>query len=271
MTKPRESRIVQCALLLSALYAVSVTGCGGTFTAGQGESGGASGATGTGGKSACTGDDACPAIACREGFVSVRQPGECCPGCVPGGSGGSGAGGVTGTGGSSGCGVTACPAVDCAGPWVLLPGECCPTCQMGSGGAGGGPSCGDVACPAYLCANHFHSETQAGQCCPTCVPDVDACTVGQNGYQALVGALLAQPDSESCTVDGDCTLLRGETSCGDVCTRTPVSVVAASGFNAKLKAYATSNCSTCATTYPPCAAPPPPRCVSGTCVSYLPL
>lgn len=272
MTKPRESRIVQCVLVLSALYAISATGCGGTFTAGQGgESGGASGATGTGGKSACTGDHACPAIACGAGFISVQKPGECCPSCVPGGTGGSGAGGVRGTGGAPGCGVAACPAIDCAGSLVLLPGQCCPTCQPGSGGAGGGPGCGDIACPAYSCANHYHAETPAGQCCPTCVPDTDPCAVGQNGYAALVSALLAEQGSESCTVDRDCTLVRGEASCGDVCTGTAVSVAAAANFSAKLKAYATSNCSTCTTVYPPCVAPPSPACVGGTCMTYRPL
>jgi len=276
MTTPRQSRFIRCALLLSVTHLIWATGCGGTFTAGSGENGGASGGTGTGGKTACAGDRACPAIGCAAGFVPEQKPGECCPTCVPGGAGGASAGGTTGSGGAGGCGVAACPAIDCGGSLVLLPGQCCPTCQPGAGGAGaagagGGGGCGFVGCPAYSCANHYHPETQPGQCCPTCVPDMDACAVGQNGYATLVGALLTQQGSESCAVDSDCTLLRGEASCGDVCTSTAVSVAAAATLSAKLKAYAASNCSTCTVKYPPCVAPPSPACVGGTCMTYRPL
>jgi hypothetical protein len=103
------------------------------------------------------------------------------------------------------------------------------------------------------------------------VPDADACTLSQQGYKTLLGTVLNQPNSESCQIDADCTLLQGNASCGDVCAATPISVVMARDIDAKLKAYAMSNCSTCVAIYPPCAAPPAPTCVGGTCMLYRPL
>ena len=275
MAKPQASRNVQRAFLFGALCAI---GCGGNFTAAPGGGGGASGGGGSesgsgggGGKGACKGEYACPAIACREGSISVVEPGDCCPSCIPEGSGGSaaGTGGSMGSGGA--CGTVACPAIECVGSWVSLPGQCCPTCQGGSGGAGGGTGCGDVACVAYACAKGYQLVTQPGECCPTCVASADACKVGQEGYTTLLTNLLNQPGSESCQVDADCTLLQGNANCGDVCTDTPISAGMASGVSTKLNAYAASNCSTCVASYPPCAAPPPPVCVSGTCMAYHPV
>jgi hypothetical protein len=285
MANSRTSRIVQSVLGLAALWA---GGCGGTFTTGPGDGGGGgpsgAGGDGSGGKGTCAGEAACGLVfGCGEGSISVIKPGDCCPSCEPVGSGGASAGsgggtssggsvGVAGSSGSGGhCGAVNCPAIFCNGLLVSTPGQCCPICQPGSGGAGGGANCSNVACPGFACAQGYHSVVEPGQCCPTCVPDADACSQGKQGYAALLSTLLNQSESESCQVDADCTLLSGDASCGQACSATPVSTVVASEFNAKLSAYAKSNCSTCMVTYPPCAAPPPPVCVGGICMAYHPL
>jgi hypothetical protein len=113
-------------------------------------------------------------------------------------------------------------------------------------------------------------QQQAGDCCPSCVPD-DVCTLGQQGYDTLRQKLLAQPGAMACKVSNDCTLLSGNAYCGDECSQVPVNAAAAQGIDDQLSTYATNNCSTCMPVYPPCAAPLPPVCAQGQCVtgSYL--
>jgi hypothetical protein len=78
------------------------TGAGGLGTAGR---------AGTGGSSSCA-NVGCLAIACGPGFVSVFQPGACCPICQP----------VPCTGA---CVIPMCP----SGTHLdNVPGMCCPTC-----------------------------------------------------------------------------------------------------------------------------------------------
>src|SRR4051812_9986427 len=91
LTMARASRFFSPTLLSSLLMAI---GCGGTFTEGPGGNGGGanggnagSAGGGAGGQGQCEGDVACPGIACASGFVAVTPRGQCCPTCVPGGSG----------------------------------------------------------------------------------------------------------------------------------------------------------------------------------------
>jgi hypothetical protein len=267
-----------CGLLLPVLGALYSAGCGGSaFSDGAsgGAAGSAIGAAGSGisgnGGSAGTCAKECPLIACGPGSVSVTQPGDCCPTCIPNGQGG--AGGASG-GSAGGCsGVTACPAIACAMGWtsVTKPGDCCPTCVLnGQGGAGGSGGCASpTACPAIDCIQGYTLEQKAGECCPSCVPNADACTNGQQGYDALRQKLLQGSGVLACKVNSDCTVLPGNAYCGDECSATPVSVTSEPNLDLQLSSYATNNCSTCTPMYPPCAAPLPPVCENALCVTAV--
>jgi hypothetical protein len=280
-----------CGLLVPVLGALYSAGCGGSAfsegatggTAGSatGAAGGAAGAgvSGNGGSAGMCAKE-CPLIACGPGSVSVTQPGDCCPTCVPNGQGGAGgaSGGSAGAGGCSG--VVACPAIACAMGWtsVTNPGDCCPTCvpsgqggsggSSGSGGSGGSSGCaGATACPAIDCAQGYTLEQTAGECCPTCVPNADACMQGQQGYSALRQKLLQGNGVLACKVNSDCTALPWNAYCGEACAVTPVSVTSEPGINTQLSSYATDNCSTCTPLYPPCAVPLTPICENGVCAT----
>jgi len=244
------------ALALTAWCALGAVACGGstsvlgdpmgsagTGAAGSpgGGSGGATGVAGSAGAmSAGTGgvcEAFCPAIACANGFVEERLPGQCCPTCVP--SGGTAGAGGTGTGGGSG--------------------------TAGAGGVGG---CDAVACIAIGCGPGTTPVVEPGDCCPTCVPDSQACMAGEQGYQTLLGSLLNQTGATSCAVDDDCSLLNGSAQCGGACSYQTVNAQQAPDMNNQLSLWAKSYCSTCTPIYPPCAAPPKPFCEGGQCQLY---
>ena len=251
--------LIRSAVLLT-VGAFLAPACGGSaeFTAAQagaaGSSAGGKGGDGSGGNNC---PRSCPAFACVAGFKSVLVPGDCCPSCVPDGSGGGG-------GACTGCVTIGC------GPGfksVQQPGDCCPSCVPdGSGGAGGGNPCANVDCPAIDCANGYKYQSAPGQCCGTCVPDDAACSKGQANYQNLRKALLADPSTLKCAKDTDCKLLAQNPFCGDQCAAVPVSVPAAMSIDQQLGQFAAANCSTCTPVYPPRAAPPPPMCIGGQCV-----
>ncbi len=276
----KKSILRGCGLLVLVLGALHSAGCGGSAFS-DGGSGGAAGSaigaagSGVGGNGGSTGtcDKECPLIACGPGSVSVTQPGNCCPTCIPNGQGGTGgaSGGSTGVGGCGG--VVACPAIACAAGWtsVTEPGDCCPTCVFtGQGGAGGSAGCAStIACPPIDCVHGYTLEQEAGECCPSCVANAEACTQGQQGYTTLRQKLLQASGVLACKVDSDCTVLSGNAYCGDECSATPVNVTSAPGINNQLSSYATDNCSTCTPMYPPCAAPLPPVCENALCVTEV--
>jgi hypothetical protein len=195
-----------------------------------------------------------------------------------GGAGGS----VGGSGSSAGAGgacVAFCPALDCAQGYTLEPGQCCPSCVPnggaggtsstgGSAGVGGVGGCGDVACADIGCGPGTTPVTEPGSCCPICVPDGEACTAGKDGYQALLGNLLAQPGATSCMVDDDCALLSGSPQCGESCGGSAVNRSQAMDMAYQLSLWEKSYCSTCTPIYLPCAAPPKPFCEAGRCQLY---
>ncbi len=97
---------------------------GGTAgTVGAGGSASGAGGTGfagaTGGVGGCTGNYACPAIACGPGSTTVMDPVTCCATCVTDNDGGAGA-----------C-ASGCVSIACAPGYSFqkMPGDCCPTCQ----------------------------------------------------------------------------------------------------------------------------------------------
>jgi len=195
-----------------------------------------------------------------------------------GGAGGSGTAG-TGTAGTGGACLAFCPAIDCAQGYTLAPGACCPVCvpnggsggstgSSGAGNAGGVGGCGDVACTDIGCEPGTTPVIEPGNCCPTCVPDGEACAAGKDGYQALLGNLLAQPGATSCMVDDDCTILSGSPQCGASCGASAVSSSQAMVMGYQLSLWEKSYCSTCMPIYPPCAAPPKPVCEAGQCQLY---
>ncbi|MEO8906338.1 MAG: hypothetical protein ABI488_27245 [Polyangiaceae bacterium] len=115
----------QHELTIALLAAFWGTACGGSFS---GDTGAASGA-GAGGSGAASGAGSggmcnveCVQVEC-DGVLTMA-PGECCPVCVPYGTGGAG------DGGAGGCSNTACPAYACGSGYKpqTLPGECCPSC-----------------------------------------------------------------------------------------------------------------------------------------------
>jgi hypothetical protein len=90
---------------------VSSTGSGGVTTSAVG-TGGSSISTGTGaGGSMCT-NVGCPAIGCGPGYISVIEPGACCPVCKPAPCNGA-------------CVAIACPK---GAHLETPPGMCCPIC-----------------------------------------------------------------------------------------------------------------------------------------------
>lgn len=197
------------------------------------------------------------------------------------GAGGSGTAGTSSAGAGGVC-IAFCPAIDCAEGYTLEPGACCPVCvpNGGSGGstgsagaagvgnAGGVGGCGDVVCTDIGCGPGTTPVIEPGNCCPTCVPDGEACAAGKQGYQALLGNLLAQPGATSCMVDDDCTLLTGSGQCGAACSASPVNSSQAMEMAYQLSLWEKSYCSTCSPIYPPCAAPPKPVCNAGKCEPY---
>lgn len=199
------------------------------------------GGSGTGGSnSAGTGGICfCPAIACAEGYT--LEPTACCPICVPNG----GSGGSVGSAGSTG--------------------------SAGAGNAAGVGGCGDVVCTDIGCGPGTTPVVEPGTCCPVCVPDGEACAAGKQGYQALLGNLLAQPGATSCMVDDDCTLLSGSAQCGEYCGGSAVNRSEAVDMANQLSLWEKSYCSTCTPLYPPCALPPKPFCEAGQCQLYHPL
>ena len=254
--------------LVSLVAALCATACGGSFSGGAaGGTGGTGAASGAGGSGAAAGggvcDVACPAIRCTGTLVTY--PGDCCPSCESGGSGGVSGGGTAGTGG--GCAELACPAYACAVGYksVYQPGACCPTCVPDdSGGSGGVGGCDLVECAQPKCAPGYMLQQQPDACCPTCVPN-DACTKGQQSYDMLRTKLLSQPGAVACKVANDCALLGSNAYCGDECSQVPVNAAAAQSIDGELSSFAKNNCSTCTPIYPPCAAPLPPACVQGRC------
>ncbi len=128
--------LVRTAVLLAAGI-VLAPACGGSveFSAAQGGAGGKGGGSSGGGGSPGAGspgagspsgggcnDVGCLNLGCGAGYKSVKEPGACCPTCVPDGSGGSG-GGVS-------CATVDCPAIDCAQgyKWLSSADNCCGTC-----------------------------------------------------------------------------------------------------------------------------------------------
>jgi hypothetical protein len=241
-------------LTISALGALWLAACGGSTSildnsGGSAASGNASGSTGVGG------------------------------GVGHGGAGGSGGTAGTNSAGAGGVCLAFCPALDCAQGYTLEPGQCCPTCvpnggaggtggSAGVGNAGGVGGCGDVACPDIGCGPGTTPVIEPGNCCPSCVPNGEACTAGEQGYQALLSNLLAQPGAASCMVDADCTLLYGSTQCGAACGASPVNASQVTDMANQLALWEKSYCATCVATYPPCAAPPAPFCEAGQCQLY---
>jgi hypothetical protein len=111
-------------------YIGGTGGQGGGFTGTGGQGGGFTGTGGQGGYIGETGgantagyaggggcaNVGCPAIDCAPGYVSVTEPGACCPVCKPGP--------CTGT-----CAMPFCP-ID--SHLETPPGQCCPICVPGS-------------------------------------------------------------------------------------------------------------------------------------------
>jgi hypothetical protein len=262
---------------LPLLGVVYVAACGGSATFhGDGSAGsaGSGSLAGTGGGTQCNG--LCPDIACGPGSITVQ--GECCPTCIPAGTGGgsfgtagSGSGGIVESAGTSsgGCtGLYACPAIAC-GPGsttVMDPVTCCATCVTDNDGGIGG--CAAVGCVSVACATGYTLQKVPGDCCPMCQPDAQACTSGEQGYQTLRSSLLAQPGATSCMSDSDCTPLIGAAQCGDACTNTAVNASLAKDMTSQLDLWAADYCSTCTPVFPPCAAPPAPFCSGGQCQLY---
>lgn len=96
---------------------------GGEGGAGFGGAGGTGFAGATGGIGGCTGNYACPAIACGPGSKTVPDPVTCCATCV-----------IDNDGGAGGCSASECVAIACASGYTFqkMPGDCCPTCQPDS-------------------------------------------------------------------------------------------------------------------------------------------
>jgi hypothetical protein len=271
-----QTRSLKDLCLLVSLGAVLwTTACGGSAFLGGG-SGGADGGAGTqagaGGSGAGTAggatcDVGCPLVLCTG--TSVTRPGDCCPTCETGGSGGVSSGGTAGAGGS--CSNIACPHYDCVmgDHLAYQSGACCLTCVPDdSGGSGGIGGCAAVDCAAPVCASGYMLQQQPDACCPVCVTDA-ACTMGKQGYGVLRTALLAQPGALACKVNQDCSLLGGNAYCGDPCSQIAVNAAAAQSIFSALSSFATSNCSTCTPVNAACAASLPPACVQGQCESVM--
>lgn len=173
----------------------------------------------------------CPALLCADGFVGIKQAGDCCPSCIP----------------STGqkCSTSAdCPQTDAV----------CQACPDGSS-----------SCPSYECLNGLCAFSS-----PACAPGdggaPDACTLGQQGYTTLRQGLLAPAAATACKLDTDCEILQDGGSCAfDYCSYTSVNAAMVDGFDEKLSAYAADYCSSCKPIYPPCPAPMSPVCKNGQC------
>jgi len=244
-----RSPILGRALTLFALGGLWAVGCGGSavFTAGGDAGAAAAGAnsTGAGGGGAgsphCTG--ACSTIGCGPGYHSFKLVDACCATCVPDGQGGAAAGGAA-AGGAAAGGAAAGGAA--------------------AGGAGG--QC-QVLCVAANCAKGSKLRTLPGSCCPTCVPELNACSNGQAGYDELRKMLLAQDGVLSCLTTSDCVPLTSYAYCGDTCSNIPIAKSTAAAIEPQLSAWASAECSTCTPEYPPCPAPLPPACIAGQCTT----
>jgi hypothetical protein len=185
------------------------------------------------------------------------------------GAGGSAAGASAGSTGSAGASVAGSSAAGASGAASGGSSGAASGGSSGGGASGSGGCTAPVACPAIACADGYKFAQSAGDCCPTCVPDSDACTQDQAGYDSLRQTLLQSMSALACKTDNDCTRLTGNAQCGDVCSGSPVNVTSAPSINSQLGSYAADHCSTCIATYPPCALPPAVVCSNAVCVAGM--